>query len=1388
MKTHSDNLQIEFKMKNDASADCPSSPEINTVEYNLIYVFRVGGVPKLKGMHKVGQTTLKTALPPEQLPPNCDPLNAAAKRRIDEYTKTMTLNDDYELEYTVLAIRERGGKSEMFPDKEVHALLRKNGVNILSHKISGRLSEWCETSLNRIKKAIEAIKTGNLNINAEEDRDPIMLRKEQKEAVEKTCKRFQKHKRMLWYAKPRFGKTVCALNVVKKMGYQRTLVLTHRPVVEAGWREDFFKIFTADDGYAFGSRSRDTFSLGELRQQGKKYVYFASLQDLRGSSWVNEDGGYEKNEDVFRTSWDCVVIDEAHEGTLTDRGKSVIHALLKDEKQSETRVLHLSGTPFNLLDDFREEETFTWDYIAEQSAKERWYLEHFCDPNPYEVLPKLNILTYDLNKEISGFEDADEKAFNFREFFRVWTGKPESDGRPLPDGVQAGTFVYESRVRRFLELLCKPSATSHYPFSSPEYRENFRHTFWILPGVAAVKALKALMQKMEGSVFSSDMFKIRDIAGEGDEDNEGRSALESVRNAISEKPEETYSITLSCGRLTTGVTVPEWTAVLMLDGAYTTSAASYMQTIFRVQSAGCIGGKMKTECYAFDFAPDRALRMVAEACRCNIKAGQSTETEREYLARFLNFCPVISGEGGHMVKYDVDRMMQALKNSYVEYVVNKGFDDDRIYNRELESLDENGLRELNELCDILGETKQAQRPEHIRVAANGFTRMERMGGDEGRQPDAPPAPVTGECNKRQEETNLKNKQRAISILRGISIRIPLLIYGVDIHTDQEITVDTLPDLVDDESWAEFMPLGITKSIYHRFSKYYDKDIFSCSVNRIRAMARQADCQQTIEGRIDLLRRIFDCFRDPDKENVLTPWSTVNRHLASCLGGYAFYDVSQKTSLSTPSLLLPPSGEVVFRPDARILELNAKTGLYSLYAAYSMMRARAKELTLGVRDAEAERSCWAETLRENIFIICRTALARRIVQRTLAGSGNTPVNILLCPDMTRTIKQSSQNIIRLAENPASYSTGLPAGKMSFTAIIGNPPYQVNDGGNAAGDASTPIYDDFVRLATSMQPDYISLMIPSRWMVGGKKKLSTFRQEMMEDKHFLLFDDYEDASSFFPYQHIDGGICYFLWARRHNGTTAYRHYPLSGNPIESDRFLKLFNQEEDHFELDVILRNSHPLRLSLLRKAALHTVSSAEKSGTEMVEGGSVRTKFSSIVSSTNPYGIRKDLFNKKEKYEALGGSETAFKDSVKIWGVEGYKGAAKRKNCYIRRSAVGEKFRTAIGKYKLFFTTSYSTGQINHPAIIEAGPKDVCTETFLQIGPFSTARERDNCLSYMRTRFFKFMLFLRKGSMQVSQNTFSFIPLLSFDRRWDDASVARELGLTPGEVDYINSFF
>lgn len=1068
----------------------------------LIYVFRINDAAH-KGCLKIGEATMD--VDPDEvditaIAPGSKVLNKAACNRIDQYTTTAGIA--YELLYTESASYRKGSRTIGFNDKDVHEVLKRSGIRRKEFKnIDKGGKEWFITDLETAKRAIAAVKEGRESLNPGEitvGRSPIEFRPEQAEAIAKTVKLYKKSgnksRRMLWNAKMRFGKTLSALQVAKEMQFTRTLILTHRPVVDAGWFEDFDKIFYDSPSYAYGSKNHgSSFASLENRhkREGLKYVFFASMQDLRGSETVG--GKFDKNDDIFSTLWDYIIIDEAHEGTQTALGKAVIAELTKDS----TKILQLSGTPFNLMDDATEEEMFTWDYTMEQRAKQEWDQNHFGDPNPYAGLPRMNIYTYDLGRLMRDFADEDI-AFNFKEFFRC-----NDDGR----------FLHHADVLRFLNLLTKEDAESMYPFANARYRNIFRHTLWMVPGVKAAKALSAMLK--EHPVFGN--FDIVNVAGDGDEEEDREEALKKVNKAIAEAQHGT--ITLSCGRLTTGVSVPQWMGVLMLSGSFNTAASAYMQTIFRVQTPYSINGLVKEDCYVFDFAPDRTLQVLASVPRVSHKAGKTTDAQRETLGNFLNFCPVIGMEGSVMKPYDANKMMEQLKKAYVERVVRNDFEDGYLYTDELLKLDEVAVKDFKELKGIIGQTKAIGNSGNIDVNAQGLTN-EEYEEKEKLEKKKKKKELTDKEKARLEELKKKKKLKedAVSILRGISIRMPLLIYGARIENeDEQLTIDNFTSLVDAQSWEEFMPRGVTKATFNKFKRYYDPDIFAAAGKRIRAMARAAD-RLTIEERIERITDIFSTFRNPDKETVLTPWRVVNMHMSDTLGGYTFYNEDFSETITEPRYVEHHKvTDEVFTPGSHLLEINSKSGLYPLYLAYNLYRRACKDAMFSPQTLDEHLAIWDKVVSDSIFVICKTPMAKAITRRTLMGFRKGSVNMWAPEDLINKIKNQPELFIRKVHD-------LVGKDVKINAIVGNPPYQEIDGGGT-GASAIPVFQYFVEIAKRLSSTYVSMIIPARWYAGGRG-LDSFRQEMLDDSKIVHLFDYPHEKDCFPSANISGGVCYFL----------------------------------------------------------------------------------------------------------------------------------------------------------------------------------------------------------------------------------------------------------------------
>lgn len=1308
-----------------------------TFKNSLIYIFRINDAKHAKCL-KIGEATA----PDGYFVPNCKELNEAAKKRIDSYTKTAGIQ--YELLHTEMTTYFKGSNVMGFNDKQVHDVLLRSGIK--KEKFGTNADEWFRCDLETAKNAIAAVKNGQSSLTPNqksEGKSPVAFRPEQLKAIEQTKKVLKHGDKMLWNAKMRMGKTLTSLEVVRQMGFHRTIIVTHRPVVDEGWYEDYNKIFYAEsDKWLYGSKNRGVNNIKKLEQSGKNYIYFASMQDLRGSKLVG--GNFDKNEEVFSIDWDLLIIDEAHEGTQTELGKRVFETL----DTEHTKVLNLSGTPFNLLEsgDFDETNTFTWDYVMEQQAKQEWAVSHPGDHNPYAELPKLNILTFNLGDLAVHYQDED-KAFNFTEFFKT------------DDKEQ---FVYKKDIANFLDIISSNKGETLYPFSSAEYREFFHHTFWIVPGVKEGKALAEMLRTH--SVFGS--YKVVNVCGNEDEETSG-DPLEEVRSAIGDHPEDTYTITLSCGKLTTGVTVREWTAVLYLAGSKNTSPASYMQTIFRVQSPGRIGGRMKTDCYVFDFAPDRTLKMVAETAKVSAKAGETGQEDKIILGNFLNFCPIISYDGTEMKPYNVDQMMQQLKRVYVDRVVNSGFEDGHLYSKKLYDLSDVELERFADLREIIGQTKANKQSKDIKINNQKFDKEDiekakREAKKSGKQ-------ITQEELEQMAEQLKKRRQRdiAVSILRGISIRMPLLLFGAKLDNEEEdISLDRFVELVDDQSWAEFMPLGVSKDKFAAYKKYYDEDIFSAAGRQIRQLALAAD-KMPILQRIQHITQIFESFRNPDKETVLTPWRVVNMHLSDTVGGYCFYNDGFETVATEPHMV--DRGIVTQRlfenANVRILEINSKSGLYPLYMAYSIFRHRLRVMKEGKRSLfkevslEEEQYVWREVLAENIFIICKTEMARCITQRTLAGFTGAKVNTHVYDDLLNQITNKQPEFIKRLLSGSIFSQ--IKNNMKFDAIVGNPPYQVMDGG--AGASAKPLYQYFVDIARNLAPNYISMIMPSRWYAGGKG-LDEFRDKMLNNNNICELHDFLNPEILFPNTNIRGGLCYFLLNKDYdNSKLLTRVVTHSEKGIISDVKRTLKTSGSDFFIRSYV-------GIEIVKKVFIDNAESFEK-----------------YVSSRKPFGLDTTFAKSKDFHSSSNNLQTPIECYGKGWNLG-----------YVERNSVRQHTEW-IDKWKVFTSRANNIGtELNDDNLVTmvGKPNVICTESYLLLGVGLELNETSssNLCKYFKTKFARFMHSLAKAGQDATSKTYHFVPLQDFTEKSDinwsksvkeiDEQLYKKYGLTEEEVKFV----
>ena len=605
-----------------------------------IYAYKLIDVKNKENLLKVGYT------------------DRDAKTRVKEQIGATHLK--FEIVLETEAIKEDGST---FSDHDVHRFLKTKGFE----NIEG---EWFKCSLNDIKSAILQIKTGNENIQNRTQN--FGLRPEQKEAIEKTSQYFKnyilenpnKAPHFLWNAKMRFGKTFTTYKLAQKMNWNKILVLTFKPAVQNAWQED---LNSHVDFVNWQFISNNSLGFEEIDSK-KPFVCFGSFQDYLGKNSV---GGIKaKNEWVHSINWDCVVFDEYHYGAWRESAKELFEA--EDDKKEKIYAqgegieyfdedimpittkayLYLSGTPFRAIEsgEFIEEQIYNWTYSDEQKAKNSWIGEN----NPYSSLPRMVMLTYQLPDQIKEIALGGEfNQFDLNIFFSA-SGEKEN-----------AKFLYENEVQKWLDLirgsfsetsidsLKQGAKKPPLPFSDANLLDILTHTFWFLPTVSSCFAMSNLMKK-RNNIFYHD-YEI--VVAAGSSAGIGVKALEPVQKAMSKNPLKTKTITLSCGKLTTGVSVKPWSGIFMLRN--TSSPETYFQAAFRVQTPWTIKNPegnnpnrvdiLKQECYVFDFAPERALRQIAEySTRLDI----NESNPEKQVAQFIEFLPVLAYDGSSMKQID----------------------------------------------------------------------------------------------------------------------------------------------------------------------------------------------------------------------------------------------------------------------------------------------------------------------------------------------------------------------------------------------------------------------------------------------------------------------------------------------------------------------------------------------------------------------------------------------------------------------------------------------------------------------------------------------------------------------------------------------------------------
>lgn len=788
--------------------------------------------PQYAGLLKVGYTVVD-----------------AQRRVAQQYPTLRPGRPPYRIVLEESAMRNDG---TVFTDRDVHRMLGINGVK-------NPEGEWFRCTEAQVKAAIIAVRTGELN---EENRSlDFTMRPEQKAAVEKTAAYLASWRRdksnrdkpphFLWNAKMRFGKTFAAYQLAKRMGWRKVLVLTFKPAVQSAWEEDL-KCHVDFRGWQFISPGGLSYEEADKR---KPFVCFGSFQDYLGRN-PSTGGIKTKNEWVHTTHWDCVVLDEYHYGAWRENAKELFEA--EDKKEvafgegegiedfdedimpiTTDAYLYLSGTPFRAIasGEFIEEQIFNWTYSDEQRAKRDWK-----GPNdPYAALPRMVLLTYQLPDAIREIAMQGEfNEFDLNVFFSA-----ERVG-------EKARFKYEDEVQKWLDLIrgaFRPTSVDNLklgaqkppmPFSDARLLGVLSHSFWFLPSVAACHAMRNLLAKKQNRFYQD--YKV--IVAAGSAAGIGVAALLPVQEAMDD-PLTTKTITLSCGKLTTGVTVKPWTGILMLRNS--SSPETYFQAAFRVQSPWTVRNPdgtspnteqiIKEECYVFDFAPDRALRQIADySCRLNVNEANPEKKVEE----FVSFLPVLAYDGSSMKQIDAAGILDMAMSGTTATLLARRWESALLVNVDNGTLGRlmNDKNAMDALMSIEGFRNLNEEIETIINKSEAVNKARKEANDEE---------LTAKEKKElsDEEKEYKSKRKMIQEkLIKFATRVPIFMYLTDYRerTLKDVITQLEPGLFKKvtgltvKDFESLVSLGVFNSALmndavYKFKRYEDASLTYTGVNK-----------------------------------------------------------------------------------------------------------------------------------------------------------------------------------------------------------------------------------------------------------------------------------------------------------------------------------------------------------------------------------------------------------------------------------------------------------------------------------------------------------------------------------------------------------------------------
>ncbi len=1085
-------------------------------------------------------------------------------------------------------------------------------------------------------------------------------------------------RKFLWNAKPRFGKTLAAYKLAQKIDAKRILIITNRPAISDAWASDFFAHIAPETNHIFASAkppkttkppkavaptpktlasssksnprpASHIYSRSELIENPDllacPLIYFISLQDIKGKDLSSADFKA-KNQWIFDVEkpWDLLIIDEGHEGIKTSKASAVLSSLNADF------TLYLSGTPFRALadQDFSADQIFNWTYLDEQKT--------------YQDRPRLDFRVCRLPKSISAAQQS----------------SPSAAPQPQPDDAVQSWLDYAAQIFR----------------SQPE----LRHTFWLLSKVSDCKTLQAALTKhpffhdykvilaagkltKTSNPQDSPVDVLESDAGE----YSSQKVLSAVRNTIGGHPDQTKTITLSCGRLTTGITIPEWSAVFMLYSSSDLSrlsSAQYLQAAFRAQNPA----PGKSEAYIFDFAPDRALTVLQEYAErlCNLPPATA-------LPKLLQYLDVNLLDGNARPEsLSAPEIIELPRQIIAQEIVDGGF----IASNKLFNI-QNIFHASPAACKVINKLSALHKnrlEKSPRPLPTPLTKLNSSGQIIATLADEKVA----RRRKKREEDDYRDK------LRGFSRTIPMLLH---LCGEPDFTFSDLADKIPDQIFQNLT--GLTKDDFAllRREQYFNET--NCNLAIREFMRREKDLSTYFLP--TSAQNIFDFIPLQYGARVFTPKSTAEKLVQR---------------------LIPARPELFRSRDTKFFDSAAKSGL--------LLTLIVKELYRNLRpDFPSDHDCLLHILTHQIYSWSPDEISHRATLSTVLSFIHHDSVHFSAAEITKI----NQHFLQF--NPLSEQGGINLSdiqlkinqtwekNMKFDVIISNPPYQ---------QGRRQIYADFYRLAVDLDPELLCMVFPQGWQKphnrNGLGQLNCAKYK--RDPHIAIIDNYDQKSAEKLFPNIGtGGVNIILRDRNF-----YNHGSLP----------QLIAGEK-----------AAPLVLPL---DANEVIKPAEL--IPLIEKFRYLPKVESLGSSRKPYGFYADPLRNPGKYNLELHETAQSSDDVRLFGLLSDSSRGYR---YISRASL-PKVSPLIDRYKLFVPKAWGNMATNiglggsYSNICVASPGDVCSETFIEFGPFASQEETIKVAKYFMTKFFRTLLFLAKDTQNTAKDKYRYIPLPDFsDTIW-----------------------